>query len=100
MVEHERTVLKLIVRRHCEIRQNRRGIKMKVENGTVMSSYVAGIALVLIGAFLEPLLMVLGVLIIISGVLACVVESHRRKYQAMEFEVPVNSEPEPKQITA
>lgn len=73
---------------------------MKVENGTVMSSYVAGIALVLIGAFLEPLLMVLGVLIIISGVLACVVESHRRKYQTIEFEIPVSSEPEPKQIIA
>lgn len=73
---------------------------MKVENGTVMSSYAAGIALVLLGVFLEPLLMVLGVIIIISGVLACMVESHRRKYHTIEFEIPVSSEPEPKQIIA
>lgn len=73
---------------------------MKVENGSVMSSHIAGIALVLLGAFLEPLLMVLGVLILISGTAAYVIESHRRKYQAMEYEKTVNSEPEAQQITA
>ena len=50
---------------------------MKVENGSVMSSHIAGIALVLLGAFLEPLLMVLGVLIIISGTAAYVIESQK-----------------------
>lgn len=73
---------------------------MKVENGSVMFSHAAGIGLVLLGAFLEPLLIVLGALIIVSGISVCVVESHQRKYQAMEFEKTVRSEAELKKITA
>ena len=73
---------------------------MKLINGSVIFSHVTGITLVLFGAFWEPLLMVLGILIMIYGIAASVIENHRRKYRVMDLDKTGNSELEPKQITA
>lgn len=59
---------------------------MKNENGSVISSYMMGIAVFAVGAFTEPLLMVLGGMIVVSGTIAKFVESRRLKYQALEAE--------------
>lgn len=59
---------------------------MKNESGTVLSSYLMGVIFFAIGVFAEPLLMVLGALIVVSGTIAKIVESRRLKFQAMEAE--------------
>lgn len=57
---------------------------MKSEQGSVLSSYLMGAAVTVFGVAKEPLLTVLGVMIIASGAAAKLAEGRRRKYQAME----------------
>ena len=59
---------------------------MRTGDGSIAFSYIAGMILIALGAFVDPLLTVLGTLICVSGWICKVVESHRRKYQAMELE--------------
>lgn len=59
---------------------------MKNESGTVLSSYLMGLVFFAIGVLAEPLLMVLGGLIIVTGTVAKFVEFRRLKFQAMEAE--------------
>ena len=62
------------------------GTGMKNESGSVLSSYLMGVVLFCIGVFVEPLMMVLGGLIIVTGAIAKFVESRRLRFQAMEAE--------------
>lgn len=58
---------------------------MKYESNTAtFSSVLMGVGVGLVGAFFEPLLLVLGIMIIVSGVLASFVESRRMRIQMLE----------------
>ena len=43
------------------------------------------IAMVILGFMYEPLLMILGLLILVTATIASIVESRARKYEEMEF---------------
>ena len=59
---------------------------MRTESGSIIYSYVMGVILFGIGALVEPLMMVLGGLIVFTGTIAKIAESRRLKYQALEAE--------------
>lgn len=59
---------------------------MKSENGSTMSSYLMGITFFIVGVFIDPLLMILGGMIVVSGIIAQIVEGSQLKYYAMKVE--------------
>ena len=59
---------------------------MKNETGSMISSCFMGLAVLLVGIFAEPLLMVLGGVIIVTGAIAGFVENRRRRYMSLEAE--------------
>lgn len=59
---------------------------MKNENGSVLSSCLMGVIVFIVGFFTEPLLMVLGSLIVVTGGIAKFVENRRLKFMALEAE--------------
>lgn len=46
---------------------------------------LVAIAMVVFGFLYEPLLMILGLLILVTATIATIVESHARKYEELEY---------------
>ena len=57
---------------------------MRSDNSNLAPGWITGLGIFVVGALFEPLLMILGALIVVSGTVAKVVESRQVKYQEMK----------------
>ena len=59
---------------------------MRSDNSNLTPGWIIGFGVFVLGALFEPLLMILGAMIVISGGAAKIVESRQVKYQEMKSE--------------
>lgn len=57
---------------------------MRSDNSNLAPGWITGFGIFVVGALFEPLLMILGAMIVVSGTVAKVVESRQVKYQEMK----------------
>lgn len=58
---------------------------MRSDNSNLAPGWITGLGVFVVGALFEPLLMILGAMIVISGTVAKVVESCQVKYQKLKL---------------
>ena len=59
---------------------------MRSDNSNLAPGWITGFGIFVVGALFEPLLMILGAMIVVSGTVAKVVESRQVRYQEMKAE--------------
>lgn len=72
---------------------------MHAENNSVLPSYFMGLVVILIAVFTEPLLALIGILIIWTASMAAIIEGYRMSVQKMATLEPVEKEPTPERKT-
>ena len=59
---------------------------MRSDNSNLAPGWITGLGIFVVGALFEPILMILGAMIVVSGTVAKVVESRQVRYQEMKAE--------------